>query len=87
MPYPPVPPKRANGEEEGSSNAPRKKPRTSRGKADGFVGERLKFSERKASFSDTRSAPKRGYTAKKRNEAQQIAAQNGLFYYFTLALG
>ncbi|KAF9782594.1 hypothetical protein BJ322DRAFT_162417 [Thelephora terrestris] len=58
MPYPPVPPKRANGEEEESSNAPRKKPRTSRGKADGFV------------------APKRGYTAKKRNEAQQIAAQN-----------
>ena len=77
MQIPPVPPKRSSHEEEEGPSAPRKKPRTSRAKADGSVGKWLFASEREASLSNMHSAPKRGYTAKKRNEAAQIAAQNG----------
>lgn len=76
MPYPPAPQKRPSNEGE-DSNGPRKKPRVSGGKVDGFSGEFLVVSERGIPFSDFRSAPKRGYTAKKRSEAAQIAAQNG----------
>ena len=80
MQIPPVPPKRPNNEEEESSSVPRKKPRTSRAKADGPAGKCLGVSEKGTPSSDIHLAPKRGYTAKKRNEAAQIAAQNGRCY-------
>jgi len=77
MQIPPVPPKRPNDEEEESFSTPRKKTRTSRAKADGSAGKCLDISGRRTSSSDVHPVPKRGYTAKKRNEAAQIAAQNG----------
>lgn len=77
MSIPPAPPKRPNNEEE-SSNMPRKKARISSGKVDGSVGKFLNIPKGGTPFSHSTPAPKRGYTAKKRSEAAQIAAQNGL---------
>jgi len=76
MQFPPVPQKRPSNEEEENPGASRKKPRTSRVKADGPTGEYLDFPKREF-LPQTHPVPKRGYTAKKRSEAAQIAAQNG----------
>ena len=63
--------KRSTNEEE---NTPRKKSKTTRGNADGKCSD---ASEIVTSSSGTHLAPKRGYTAKKRNEAAQIDTQSG----------
>lgn len=63
-------------EQEEEVAAPKKKPRTVRTKADGTPGL-FSFLENLVLFNHQFSVAKRGYTAKKRNEAAQIAAQNG----------
>ena len=83
MQIPPVPPKRPNTAEEEGSSTPRKKPRTSRAKADGSAGKCPDVFKKGTPSSGIHSAPKRGYTAKKRSEAAQIAAQNGRCCYIS----
>lgn len=59
MVFPQAPPKRPNNEEE-ISNTPRKKPRISGGKVDGFVGKFLDVSERGNPFLRFPLSPKAG---------------------------
>jgi hypothetical protein len=70
MPIPPAPPKRPNNEEEESSNAPRKKPRTSRAKADGSVGKCLAIPEGEP-FSQKSTQPPRGDTPLRKGVKQR----------------